>query len=483
MTSTKPTGEPPKRGVLLRVQNGDVIGFDETGVRINLADSVIANIRQRMGSSNTTRMVDASVLGDINAWDVKEDGDWYLFHADLPGAQGIGQGRRPVPAVADNVPCIIAQPSAALYGLLALGGARRGMTCDTPVRFPYHLLSTGDDMGAAGPAGSEKVEENQRLERLTEQTRDSLIGDEIIARRMADYRALPVMYVRGETDSSSSVAGLASGAAMGNFRQSVANFCAAAQSLGVAPKVLAVSLDFTLEAIEDDARSWHAGMYDLMQSITDLFVDHKLRKPLFVAQFEAGTQTLSDSPILRAQWDLAWNKGGHDFVYAAPSYMFELDAFSRATPKALAQMAEMDAFAIEARNSDEEWTCPILLLAEREEDTCIIRCTAQSMNTLVLDEDDALNAGATCGFMLDGCTNGAKITGVEIDPERPNDLLITCDKSPEGNGLHLMYALGHAVLSDGMPANRGALRDAWQHESATGITLHRWALPAALPVH
>jgi hypothetical protein len=483
MTAIKPTNETPKRGVLLRVQNGDVIGFDETGVRINLADSVIADIERRIKPQPATAFVDASVLGDINAWDVRHIGDWYVFQAHLPGAQGIGQFCRPVSAFGDAQPCIIAQPSAALYGLLALGGARRGLTHDAPMRFPYHVLSTADDMGAAGSAGTQKGERNDRLERLNEQTRDSLIADEIIARRNADYRALPVLYVRGETDSSTSIADLASGPAMANFKQSLSNFCDAARTLKVAPKVLAVSLDFTLEAVQDNGTRWHHGMYHLMQNITDLFAEHGLRKPLFIAQFEAGTQTLADSPVIRAQWDLAWNKGGHDFVYSAPSYMFALDEFGRATPKAQIQMAEMDAFAIEARNSDQDWACPILLLAERSEDPCIIRCKAQSQDALILDTDDPLDAGKTCGFALEGCTNSAQITDVSVDPEAPDDLLITCDIAPEGDALHLTYALGAAASNDNMSANRGALRDTWHSSSATGEPLFRWALPAALPVH
>lgn len=483
MSTGKPTDKTPKRGVLLRVQNGDVIGFDETGVRLNLADSVITDIQRRLNLAVGGRTVDASVLGDINAWDVKEINGWYLFQADLPGNQGVGQFRRLVQAVDDTDPCIIAHPSAALYGLFALGGARRGMTCDTGLRFPFHVLSTGDDMGAAGPAGTQKVKETNLLERLNEQTRDSLIADEIVARRQAQHRALPVLYVRGETDSSSSVAGLASGSAMENFKQTLANFCTAAASLGVAPKVLAVSLDFTLEAVEDDTKSWHHGMYDLMQNITDLFAGHGLRKPLFVAQFETGTQVLSDSSVLRAQWDLAWNKGGHDFVFSAPGYMFGLDEFGRATPDARAQMAEMDAFAIEAHNSDTAWACPILLLAEREQDPRVIRCSAQTLDGLVLDENDPLNAGATAGFALEGCTNTAEISSVAVDPEAPGDLLITCSIAPEGDALHLTYALGHAASTDGMPANRGALRDNWHHDSVTDTRLFRWALPAALPVH
>jgi len=34
-----------------------------------------------------------------------------------------------------------------------------------------------------------------------------------------------------------------------------------------------------------------------------------------------------------------------------------------------------------------------------------------------------------------------------------------------------------------MPANRGALRDEWAYVNRDGARLHRWALPAALPVH
>ena len=472
-----------KRGVLLRVQNGDVIGFDETGVRLNLADSVISNIQSRLNLSANTKAVDASVLGDINAWDVREVDGWYVFHAHLPGAQRSGYFRRRVEAVGDSFPSIIANPSTALYGLLSIGGARRGMTSDEPTEFPYHVLSTGDDMGAAGPAGTQEVEETNLIERLNEQTRDSLVADVIVGRRMSEYRALPVIYVRGETDSSSSILGLANGEAMANFRQTTANFCAAATSLNVPPKVLAVGLDFTLEAVTDTAKDWLDGMYNVMEKITELFADHGLRKPLFIAPFEAGTQSISDHPVMRAQWDLSWNKGGHDIFYSAPSYMFPLDDFGRATGAARMQMAEMDAFAIEACNTDQPWSCPVLLLAEREADARIIRCRAQAMNALVVDQSDPLNAGSSCGFAFENCTNGAKVLNVQIAPDDANDLLITCDVAPEGEGLTLLYAVGHEVSTDGMPANRGAIRDEWHSPSKTGTTLNRWALPAALPVH
>lgn len=483
MTNKKTTNDKPKRGVLLRAQNGDVIGFDETGVRINLADSVIVDIRKRLDLSSDVQIVDANVLGDINAWDVREAEGWYMFHANLPGEQNIGHFRRRVEAQGDSFPCIIANPSTALYGLLSLGGSRRGMTSDEPINFPYHVLATGDDMGAAGSAGTQDVEPTNVVERLREQTRDSMVGDEIVGRRKDEYRSLPVLYVRGETDSSSSIGGLANGPAMSNLRQTTENFCAAASSLNVPAKVLAVGIDFTLEAVVDTADEWLSGMYEIMQNITDMFADNGLRKPLFVAPFEAGTQTTTDHPIIRAHWELAWNKGGHDIVFSAPSYMFALDDFGRATSVARKQMAEMDAFAIEACNSDQEWSCPVLLLAEREEDRCVIRCRAQAMGSMVIDSDDPLNAGSGCGFSFEGCNNNASIVNVAVDSGDTNDLLITCDIAPEGEGLTLLYALAAEASTDGMPANRGAIRDEWQYASKTETALFRWALPAALPVH
>ena len=163
--------------------------------------------------------------------------------------------------------------------------------------------------------------------------------------------------------------------------------------------------------------------------------------------------------------------------------MFELDEFGRPTPKAIQQMAEIDAYAIEARNDDQDWSCPTFLLAERENDPKVIRCRAQSMNKLVIDNSDPLNAGPSVGFRLDNCSNNAKIVSVEIAADDENDVLISCDVEPEGTALKLLYALGHEPSTDGMPANRGAIRDTWYAKSSTGAALHRWALPAALAIH
>lgn len=475
---------PPKRGVLLRAKNGDVIGFDDTGLRMNLSDSVIADIHRRLPAAEAEAPVDPAVLGDVDAWNLRQRGGWYIFSAHLPGSQGARQFRRRA-RVSDeaSAPDIIADTAGAVFGLLSFGGARRAVTAHEPLSFPYHVVTTGDDLGPAGAAGTEENVPTDVIQKLTEQTRDSLIADEILRRRMASHRALPLIYARSETDSSASITALSQGAAMVNLRQTVANLCEAAKSLGKPAKVLSVGLDFTLEDVVSSAADWTRGMHSIMQQITDLFADHGLRKPLFVSVFDAGTADISDCPVLRAQWDLAWNKGAHDHIYAAPGYMFAQDPFGRPTPEARQQIAEMEAFAIEAGNSDTDWACPVLLLAEREADAKVIRCRGEAMGAFILDANDPLNAGEACGFRFEGDDKGAKIVDVRIDPKDPNDLLITCDKPPKGKNLTLCYALGHPASDDGMPANRGSLRDSFSYQSVTGQTLYRWALPAALPVH
>ncbi|MGR3610749.1 MAG: hypothetical protein ACU0BN_18120 [Sulfitobacter sp.] len=475
--------EPQTHGVLLRARNGDVIGFDETGLRMNLSDSVIADIHRRLSEAGDVTL-DPAVLGDVDAWNLRQHGEWYVFSANLPGAQGPRQFRRRVQADADaSAPDIIADTPGAVYALLALGGARRAVTANERLSFPYHVVTTGDDLGPAGAAGTERNAATGLMQRLTEQTRDSLIADEILRRRQAQHRALPLIYARSETDAAASVAALAEGAAFTNFAQTVANLSAAGRSVGKPVKVLAVSLDFTLEDVISTGPEWTVGMYRLMTRITNLFAEYSIRKPLFTAVFDAGSCAISDTAVLRAQWELAWNKGGHDHVYTAPGYMFAQDEFGRPTPDARIEMAEMDAHAIEAYNSDAPWSCPVLLLAEREADGKVIRCRGQAMGALTIDADDPLNAGESCGFRFAGDTSAARILDVRVDTKDRNDLLITCDKPPQGKDLTLCYALGHPASDDGMPANRGALRDSFGYVSATGRMLHRWALPAALPVH
>mgnify|MGYP005988594935 CR=1 FL=1 len=466
------------QGILLKARNGDVIGFDETGLRMNLSDSVITDIGQRLAVRT-----DASVLGDVDAWNVRAIGDWYFFDARLPGKQGVRSFRRLKKAVDDGAPDMFADPTHALFAVLSLCGPRRAQTQNTQLRFPWHVVTAGDDLGVAGNSGTEEARAVSHLQILHEQTRDSLIADALISRRHEAFRALPVIFARTEADSAGSVSALLGCQGYKNFAQTVSNLLSTAQTLGLPVKVLAVSLDYTLEDAISDGVQWRDGIYRLMEQITALFADHGLRKPLFTSMFDAGTRDISDHSVIRGQWELSWNHGQHDFLHVAPSYMFAQDAYGHPTEGACLEMAEMEAAAIEAANEDAPWTCPLFLLAELEGDGTVIRCRAQALGALVLDSDDPLKSGSDCGFSLVGADNDPKIIDVCIASDDSQDILIRVDKAPTGQAVHLAYAIGHDASTDEMPANRGAVRDTWSEQSITGRRLHRWALPAMLPVH
>ena len=104
------------RGVLISADNGDVIAFDETGLILRLSDSVVDDLRTRLGSVSAADP--AEILGDIDAWDLRREGDWYRFTARLDDLAR-GYQRR-----VDGGDIIAAAPGP-LYGLLSVGGARR----------------------------------------------------------------------------------------------------------------------------------------------------------------------------------------------------------------------------------------------------------------------------------------------------------------------------------------------------------------------
>ncbi len=148
-----PDHAPSKRGVLLRAKNGDVIGFDETGLRLNLSDSVVADIHRRLPAGGQVLPGVAAVLGDVDAWNLREQGEWYVFDANLPGAQGTRQFRRKITAAPDaSAPDIIADTSGAVFCVLPIGGTRRAVTADVTRSFPSPVVPTGVDPGRAGAA-------------------------------------------------------------------------------------------------------------------------------------------------------------------------------------------------------------------------------------------------------------------------------------------------------------------------------------------
>ncbi|MBI1217098.1 MAG: hypothetical protein GC186_01005 [Rhodobacteraceae bacterium] len=461
------------RGVLIRADNGDVIAFDETGLILKLSDRVVDELRTRLGTAPAADPLD--VLGDIDAWDLRQEGDWYRFTAridDTPrGYQRRVEGGD-----------IIAAAAGPLYGVLSLGGARRaGFNTGGP-DFRHNVLAPGDHIGAVGLEGTDDAKPTDRLQAIPHATRDTLIADTLLGWRHTARQALPLFLTRTETDGTADVAALGDGRGYANFLSAADSLVAAAASLGKRPRVLAVGLDYGLEDVVSDSAALVRGLRALMARVERDFNQRGLHRPIFVATFESGTIEIDSHPVIAAHWELAWQHGAHDLVFSAPAYMFDIGRFGRPTDPARIRMAEMDAHAIAARLNREDWLCPLFLLAEY--DGPRIRVTARALDDLVIDPADPFGAGPACGFSLAGTDAPVTITTVEVAADDPRALILTCDRTPTGAAAELRYAFGAVARGDDRPANRGAVRDGWSAASRTGgAALHRWAYPCALPLH
>jgi hypothetical protein len=298
-------------------------------------------------------------------------------------------------------------------------------------------------------------------------THEALCAQAILHWRMADFGPLPVFVTRVETDASVTAADLAQGRAVSNLLIAASNLRDAAQAMGAKAKVLAVTLDFALEDQSETSQDYRDGMLAVMEAISSGLWEMGFDRPLFVSRFASGLPDLAPTAALEGQWELSWSQGDHRLLHSAPAYMFALDTYDRPTDAARQQQAEMTAAAIAEA---ETWKCPTLHLAEVEGD--VIRVAARAAGPLSLDEADPFGAGDMFGFSLMGCTNKAAIKGVVIAPDDQQTILIRLDKTPKGKDMRLAYAV----------TGTGAVRDDWSMQSTTGVTLHRWALPAHLPL-
>lgn len=429
-----------------------------------------------------------ALLGDIDAWNLRRQGEWYVFQASIgPRELGTRQYRRLVdPGSADDTAHVIADAPGALLGILSLGGARVAQALARTSGFPCHLLTPADDIGPVGMAGTAAAPQVSHLHHVREMTHDAVLAETLLAERFRHGQSLPLYMVRGESDASASVADLASGAAVANLLTAAQNLAASAARLGKPARLLCVRLDYGLEDVRSTPVGYRDGLLALMAQITAGLAGLGFRKPVFLAQLDCGTAEVSDHPAIRAQAELVWNHADHDLVFASPSYGFAQDSYGRPTAQGLQQMAEIEAAALMAVHGGTEWLCPSLLLAEREAGHRV-RVKARAMGDLVLDAGDPFDAGPDAGFSFTGDTNGARIVSVGIDAEDPQDIILTLDRDL-GDKVQLCYAIGtpprasDRPLAD-YPAARGALREATQMRFSDGSPMSRWALPCALDVH
>lgn len=464
----------PTQGVIIRAENGDVIRYDETGLVLRLSDRVIRDIADRLELKPQTTAPEAlpvpdltDLPEDLDFWAPRRAGDWVFFQANLPGADGPRGYRRHVGGGA-----VIAETRGPLLAILGIGGARAGLGSPGPARFPWHVLAPADDIGAVGMGGEGEAVETDALEPLRELTVEALVADELLARRRAAHQSLPLILVRTETDMAPTAHDLGAGSAVTNLDRACANLRAAAALLGQRAQVLAVVLDYTLEDLTGDPVAYRDGMIGLMERITRGMAKEGLARPIFLTAFDCGTQDVTRGAGLEGQWQLSWNHGDHQLVFAAPSYAFQIDDTGRLTDAGRAEKALLMAEALLAVQGGGKWQCPVIQLAERTGADIRVICEAQ--DGLVIDEGDPFGAGPAAGFALEGVTNGATITGIEFGKYDTKALTLRCSHRPEGD-VYLTYAYGQGPGAGRYPANRGALRG----DFGDGA-VRRWALPARL---
>lgn len=481
--SAEETETGATHGVILRAENGDVIRYDETGLVLRLSDRVIADIAARIGvarsSSGAAATVPAAGLeaalpDDLDAWDLRADGDWMRFTANLPGRQGVRGFRRHRSGGA-----ILADARGPLNVLLGIGGARAalGLT-DEASHYPHHILSPADDIGAVGYAGIEAASTTDALEPVREKTLEVLVAERLLDARLTTGSALPLIAVRVETDESHHARALAQGRAMDNLEQAARNLVRAAERLDTHTRLLAVTLDYALEDQSGDRAAYRDGMIAVMEEATVRLGKLGFAQPLFLATFECGTHRITESPALAGQWDLSWNHAAHRLTYVAPGYAFAQDATARLTAAGCLDRAALYAATLQTIEMGGDWRCPVIHLAEANGQT--IRAVCASASGLVIDKSDPFGAGKAAGFRLVGA-GVPKILRAEIDPADDKAVLLQCSGPLPDAGAQLAYAYGSAAGEGPFPPNCGALRDSWSGTAGTRA-LHRWALPALLPV-
>lgn len=413
------------------------------------------------------------VLGDVDAWNLRQEGDWLRFTARLDPGLGPRDYLRD-PAGGDA----IAVAPGPLNGLLSIGGARRAGFNDGPTSFPHHIFAPGDHIGAVGLEGTAKAEPTDQLQALPHCTHDALIAQSLLAWR-ADARAsLPLFFTRAETDSSPSAQALSEGLALENFFASVESLDRAARKLGKQPKVLAVGIEFGAEDATSSQDEIESGLRGLMAKIEAGLHKRGLQRPIFLLACEGGLSGGANHPAILAHTRLGWLKNGHMIAIGAPGYAFERDRFGRPTPDARLRMAEIDAHAIVALTARKDWACPCPLLAEYDDKD--IRITFSAMERLVIDP--SLTADPAAGFAIVGSKKPLEIVSARVDPRDPKAILLKTKTSIKGEQPLLRYALP-GMVDDGAP-KRGAIRDSWSAPSAgSAAPLHRWALPAELPLN
>lgn len=443
-----------RKGILIQAGNGPVIGYDETGLRMRLSNETVREIADRLPSPEARRRLNPMILGDVDAWNVEQTGDWLCFDAKLPSYSETRRFRKHV-----TRPGIIAEPPGRLLGLFSVGGPMRCDHIDATLAHPAHIVTTDDDIGAVGMGGLEDGETGSGATPVRHATLDTLTADAFVGIRRAAGGASPVIYTRCETDSSTSIAAFCAGPALRNFDRALGNFCAAAASFGVPAKLLPITVDYSAEDVLSTGSEYLSGLHELLDAITGLAAKHNLSQPTFLLPFPA------HAAHHKAHFAFSIISGTHKVIYSGPASQFARDPFLRPTPEGLHQHAQLNARILQELMSGQGWHCPRLLLAERSGEKTI-RVTTDATSPLVIAQ-----SATKSGIALRANGKSVAYASLKIAKDDPQAFDITL-KAAVPTAVTLIYGEKTAL----------GLRDSFEGTSFEGRPLHRWALPAELDV-
>jgi hypothetical protein len=198
---TETEEQAPGHGVVVRAPNGDVIRYDPSGLVMRLSDRVIADIALRLDArpegGTPGPPVDEDALGDVDAWNIRAEGDWLRFTARLAGRQGVRGFRRHVTGGT-----ILGDAPGPVMAVLGLGGPSAALATPGRPAYPHHVVAPADDIGAVGMAGIEAAPETDRLEGLRECTHEALVAETLLDWRLEAFAPLPLFVVRAETEAA-----------------------------------------------------------------------------------------------------------------------------------------------------------------------------------------------------------------------------------------------------------------------------------------
>lgn len=355
----------------------------------------------------------------------------------------------------------LAETPATAIGIAAFGD---GQQVERPLarRFPWHVVDA--QLDGTAPAFGPATEASLSLEQLS-------------AERAGLVTAVALGVVQPGITAAEAVPGAARYQAMiAQIETACTNLAAWDKALDIDRLRLSLLTGAPATPETDAARHYSEVARALTRDIAS--VTAQAIPPSVVVVPQAGLRHDGTSEIALAEARFDLDNPTLSAVIPTPAYPFPLMADMPAThtPKAALLIDELCMLALRERQNGRPWHCPQLQIAQVSGPT--ITAQFSTMDGLVLEDD------APHGFSLVG-SDAPAITRVEVTSD--TEVTLHLDAAVTQPGLSFTYAWGHKTdRSDGThAANHGALRDRWEKQSTAldGHRLHRFALPARIPLH